>query len=76
MKIKVLCARVVGDEAYWVSDAVDEWTVDDVGLPPEVEKKLEANPAWRLATITVPDDFFERVFAEVEVEGKLEDDER
>lgn len=61
------------DVMPWIVDAVDEYTMEEVGgFPEEYAKKKAADPKLRELVIDIPDDAVRRLFHTPVVKGKVE----
>lgn len=72
MKLHVLIQED-GSDSRWVLGAVDEWTMDDVGVPEDLRVRADA-PNTRWAIVEVPDDFLDLPFRVPSVEGEVRHD--
>ena len=57
-------------DAPWLVDSVDEYTIEENGLPPEYAKKLK-EPHHRELIIVVPDDAVRGLFTPPLVKAKV-----
>jgi hypothetical protein len=77
VKVTLLFQREDGtDDASWVVDAVDEYTLDEWGgeMPTAVQKKIDDDPGnHRLLTVEVPDSAVRDLWKVPEVKVKVVD---
>lgn len=78
IQIHLLVARETAagaDDAYWVEDAVDEYTIDEWSgaYPTPFQEKLDKDPAnRRVLIVNLPFDALDRPFRVPEVKGEVE----
>lgn len=68
MMIWTLWHAADDEDLPWIGDAVDEYTVDENGFPPEYVKK-RAQPQYRELIIDVPDAAIRALFEPPVVKG-------
>lgn len=75
MRVTLVVQRDPSTEATWVTDAIDEWSLEEWNgrLPDDMQKKIDADPAnFRLLHVQVPDDALDKPFEIPVVTGRVE----
>jgi hypothetical protein len=70
--VKVLLVVKRDDDVFWVENAVDEFTIDDVGIPDTVQKEIDRDPQnTRTLWVSIPDDSLSKLWAIPTVAGAV-----